>query len=128
MGCESSSSSEEGDVERGTVPDIGSGYGDGDGGKGGRDEYSRSRDSGLDLTAISDDERVCDRGREAKSSTSGEPTFSLARRVKSSPPIMRRALRSASFSCRTSLSSSSVSARFIRSVATILFACERCER
>ena len=35
---------------------IGSGYGDGDGGKGGRDEYSRSRDSGLDLTVISNDE------------------------------------------------------------------------
>ena len=87
MGCESSSSSEEGDVERGTVPDIGSGYGDGDGGKGGRDEYSRSRDSGLDLTAISDDERVCDRGREAKSSTPREPAFSLDQRVKSPPPI-----------------------------------------
>ena len=53
------------------MPDIGSGYGDGDGGKGGRDEYSRSRDSGLDLTAISDDERVCDRGRGARSSTPG---------------------------------------------------------
>ena len=108
--------------------DIGSGYGDGDGGKGGRDEYSRSRDSGLDLIAISDDERVCDRGREAKPSTPREPAFSLDRRVKSSPPVTRRALRSASFSCRTSLSSSSVSARFIRSMATILFACERCER
>ena len=45
----------------------------------------RSRDSGLDLTAISDDERVCYRGREAKSSISGEPTFSLDRRVKVSP-------------------------------------------
>ena len=109
------------------MPEIGSGYGDGDGGKGGRDEYSRSRDSGLDLLAISDDERVCDRGREAKSSTPGEPRYTLARR-EFSPSIARRALRSASFSCWSSLSSSSVSARFIRSVATILFACERCER
>ena len=62
VGCESSLSSEEGDVEREMVPAIGSGYGEGDGGKGGRDEYSKSRDSGLDLMAISGDERVCDRG------------------------------------------------------------------
>ena len=129
VGCESSSPSEEGDVERGKVPDIGSGYSDDDGGKGGRrDEYSRSRDSGLDLTAISDDERLCDRGRGVRSSTSGEPMFSLDRRVKFSPSITQRALHSASFSRRSSLSSSSVSARFIRSMATILFACKRCER
>ena len=38
------------------MPDVGLGYGGGDGGKGGKDEYSRSRDSGLDLMAISDNE------------------------------------------------------------------------
>ena len=38
------------------MPDIGSGYGDGDGDKEDRDVYSRSRDSGLDLRAISDEE------------------------------------------------------------------------
>ena len=49
----------------------------------------------------------------------------VSRRLEFSPSTSRRALRSASCSNRASLSSSSVSARFIRSVATIVLAFAR---
>jgi hypothetical protein len=49
----------------------------------------------------------------------------VSRRLEFSPSTSRRALRNASCSNRASLSSSSVSARFIRSVATIVLAFAR---
>ena len=97
----------------------------GDGGNGGSVE-NRSRDAGRDATAIRDEERE---GGCEKDTIMSAICFSLEgdrsgrpRRVVFSPSISRRALRKASFSCFSSLSSSSVSARILLSVRTMLFA------
>ena len=97
----------------------------GDGGNGGSVE-NKSRDAGRDLTAISDEEREDGRENETimsviRFSSEGD-RFGRPRRVVFSPSTSRRALRKASFSCFSSLSSSSVSARILLSVATMLFA------
>lgn len=79
---------------------------------------------GRDLTAILDEERE---GGGEKEAIMPAICFSSAvdrspGRPVLSPAIRRRALRKASFSCFSSFSSSSVSARIFLSVATMLFA------
>jgi len=97
----------------------------GDGGNGGSVEY-KSEDAGRDLTAISDEEHEGGREKETIMSaicfSSEGVRFGRPRRVVFSPSISRRALCKASFSCFSSLSSSSASARILLSVDTILFA------
>jgi hypothetical protein len=129
--------------------DIGNGNGDGDGdGDGtGDGEAVNARedegDMGADLMAISDDVRERDTGADmgimkgmeaaARAGAVAGGAVGEGEEVKGIiglefsdeecwPSSNLSALRNASFSRCTSLSSSSVSARLIRSVATILFA------
>lgn len=129
VGCDSSSGERTGGISIG-VGRLSSSSEDGreipgDGGNGGSVE-DKSRDAGRDFTGISDEEHEGGREKDTIMSvicfSSEGNRFGRPRRVVFSPSISRRALRKASFSCFSSLSSSSVSARIFLSVATILFA------
>lgn len=122
----------------------GDGDGGGDGAGDGDADNSREveGDIGADLMAISEDCRECDGGADTGTmgmeaaagavdgGAVGEGEFVKGIDIiglefsgdECWPSSNRSALRNASFSRCTSLSSSSVSARFIRSVATILLA------
>lgn len=118
----SSGDSTEGRARSSLIEDVG------DGGNGGN-IGNKSRDVGRDFTAIRDEEREVGGEKDASISAicfslDGDNGRVVVVVVVFSPPMSRRALRKASFSCFRSLSSSSVSARIRLSAATMLFALE----